>query len=92
MDDAERKIDEMTAELRARFENEFGDPAEMLAQPSLQPVLEALEPDYSELQKAAWLVAPCEDLDDEMPLRAVQKGEIDRVVLAAQQTRDITIG
>lgn len=92
MDDAERKIDAMNAEMQASFLNDFGDPAEMLAQPGLQPVLDALSSDYSLWQRAFWLVAPCEDLDDEIPLQAVQAGDVDRVVDAAWQTRDIVIG
>lgn len=89
---AERKIDEVTAELRARFKNKFGDPAELLAQPGLQRAIDTLHPDCSKRHRDVWLVAPCKDLDDKMPLKVVQSEEIACVVLAARPTRDITIG
>ncbi|WP_147115475.1 hypothetical protein [Tateyamaria sp. syn59] len=92
MDDAEHRIDEMNAEMQAAFLEEFGDPAELLAQPGLQPVLDALAPDYTTWQRAFWLVSPEEFLDRETPLDVVQAGEIDRVVRAAWLTREIVIG
>lgn len=85
---AERQIDARNAEEQERFQDEFGDPTEMLAQPGLQQVLGALNPDYSIWQRAFWLVSQNKWLGGETALEAVQSGMTGRVIEAARLTRE----
>lgn len=66
---AERRIDAMNADMRAEFREEFGDPEVMLAQTGLEPVLDALSPDYSMWQRAFWLISPDAWLDGQCPIK-----------------------
>lgn len=59
--------------------------------PLMQPVLRALPGDRSAWQRAFWLVAPNEWLDERVPADALREGD-ERVVEAAQHAGAVVIG
>lgn len=92
MNDAERKIGEMTAELLARFTSEFESPATFLQRPDISDIAKILRSrGGSDIACAAWFVAPNFRLDGAMPIDLIGFDDA-RVIDAARHAWEPPLG